>query len=428
MKRQLPHWSELKPLMRFSLPDTHRRRARLDGAADIGDLRRIARRRTPTVAFDYVDGGANDEIALERNRQGFRDTELVPEVLRDVSSVDLSTTIAGGPSDLPFGIAPTGFTRMMHAAGERAGASAAHRHGIPFTLSTMGTASIEDVAEHAPGARRWFQLYLWKDRPKSLALVERAAAAGFDTLMVTVDTPVAGARLRDRRNGMTIPPKLGLRTVLDASYRPEWWFNFLTTEPLAFATLDGHAGAIEDLITKMFDPSLTLSDLRWLRDVWPGKLFVKGILSPNDAVRVKAAGADGIVISNHGGRQLDRAPVPLQVLPAIRSAVGPDLEIILDSGIMSGNDIVAALAAGADFTLIGRAYLYGLMAGGEDGVNRAIEILSAEIRIALALVGVSSVAELSPQHVRMLQTAHAPASSSSPVSDFERHWQNTVHV
>jgi L-lactate dehydrogenase (cytochrome) len=425
MNRQFPRWSELRPLMQFSTPDANRRRARLAGAADMGDLRAIARRRTPTVAFDYVDGGANDELTLERNRQAFRDTELVPRVLRDVSAVDLSTTIGGGASALPFGIAPTGFTRMMHAAGEKAGASAAQRHGIPFTLSTMGTSSIEEVAAHAPGARRWFQLYLWKDRAKSLTLVERAKAAGYDTLMVTVDTPVAGARLRDRRNGMTIPPKLTLKTVLDASYRPEWWFNFLTTEPLTFATLDGHTGAIEDLITTMFDPALTLDDLRWLRGVWDGKLFVKGVLRPEDAVRVSDAGVDGIVVSNHGGRQLDRAPVPLQVLPAIRAAVGRDLEIILDSGIMSGNDIVAALAAGADFTLIGRAYLYGLMSGGEAGVDRAVQILRSEIQVALGLLGVTSIGELGPEHVRLLQGSSAPGRSSTTTA---LDWAESIQV
>jgi L-lactate dehydrogenase (cytochrome) len=322
-------------------------------------------------------------------------------VLRDVSSVDLSTTIAGGVSELPFGIAPTGFTRMMHAAGERAGVAAAHAHGIPFALSTMGTASIEEVAEAGPYGRRWFQLYLWKEREKSLALVERAAAAGYDTLLVTVDTAVAGARLRDARNGMTIPPALTLKTVLDASYRPQWWFNFLTTEPLTFATLSGHSGSVADLITTMFDPTLTFEDLAWIREAWNGKLFVKGIQTPADAVRAANYGVDGIVVSSHGGRQLDRAPVPLHALPQIRSAVGPDVEIILDSGIMTGGDIVAALAAGADFTMIGRAYLYGLMAGGQRGVERAIDILRDEIRVVMQLIGVTSVADLNPDHVRL---------------------------
>lgn len=401
LERQLPQWNELRPLMKFTSFDLDRRRARLRKAADLWDLRDIAKRRTPKVAFDYVDGAANQEITLQRTRQAFREVEFSPGVLRDVSHVDLSTTIAGAPSALPFGIAPTGFTRMMHAGGEKAGVAAAHRKGIPFALSTMGTASIEDVAEAGPDGRRWFQLYLWKDREKSLALIERAAAAGYDTLLVTVDTAVAGARLRDVRNGMSIPPALTLKTVLDASYRPEWWFNFLTTEPLKFATLSGHTGSIADLITTMFDPTLTFDDLAWLRQAWKGRLFVKGIQTVEDAVRVADQGADGIVVSNHGGRQLDRAPAPLRLVPDIRSAVGPDLEIILDSGIMNGGDIVAALAAGADFTLIGRGYLYGLMAGGQQGVERAIDILQAEIQTVMQLLGVTSISELTSDHVQL---------------------------
>ncbi|WP_127125830.1 alpha-hydroxy acid oxidase [Georgenia sp. SYP-B2076] len=411
MHRQMPRWGELRPLMQFKPVELDRTRARLRQAADIWDLRKIAKRRTPTAAFDYVDGAANQEIALRRSRQAFADLEFVPGVLRDVSSVDLSTTIAGGASALPFGIAPTGFTRMMHAAGERAGVAAAHANGIPFALSTMGTASIEQVAMASPHGRRWFQLYLWKEREKSLALVERAAAAGYDTLLVTVDTAVAGARLRDARNGMTIPPALTVKTVLDASYRPEWWFNFLTTEPLTFASLSGHSGSVADLITKMFDPTLTFDDLAWIREAWTGKLFVKGIQTVGDAARAADRGVDGIVVSNHGGRQLDRAPVPLHVLPEIRSAVGPGVEIILDSGIMSGGDIVAALAAGADFTMVGRAYLYGLMAGGRSGVERAIDILRDEIRVVMQLLGVTSVADLNPDHIRLDWRAARGASS-----------------
>ncbi|QGU08797.1 L-lactate dehydrogenase [cytochrome] (plasmid) [Corynebacterium occultum] len=399
LERQLPKWSELRPLMQFSSLDLDRRRARLNKAADLWDLRAIAQRRTPKVAFDYVDGAANQEISLDRTRQTFRDVEFTPGVLRDVSCVDLSTAIAGGTSALPFGIAPTGFTRMMHSGGEKAGVAAAHNKGIPFTLSTMGTSSIEEVAAAGPDGRRWFQLYLWKEREKSLALIERAAAAGYDTLLVTVDTAVAGARLRDVRNGMTIPPSLTLKTVLDASYRPEWWFNFLTTEPLKFATLSGHTGSIADLVTTMFDPTLTFDDLAWLRQAWKGRLFVKGIQSVDDARRVADCGVDGIVVSNHGGRQLDRAPVPLRLVPDIRSAVGSDLEIILDSGIMNGGDIVAALAAGADFTLIGRGYLYGLMAGGQEGVERAIDILRSEIQVVMQLLGVTAVSELTSDYL-----------------------------
>ncbi|MBM6622384.1 alpha-hydroxy-acid oxidizing protein [Micrococcaceae bacterium RIT802] len=401
MQRNFPQLSELRPLMAFERPSLDFRSTRLARAADLWDLRRIARRRTPKPAFDYVDGGAGREVTLERNRRAFADVELLPSILGGHASVDLSTTIAGARSALPVGIAPTGFTRFMHAEGEEAGVGAAAATGIPYTLSTMGTRSIEEVAAFQPNSRRWFQLYLWNDHDASLDLVNRAAAAGYDTLMVTVDTAIAGQRLRDVRNGMTIPPKLNLRTVLDASYRPEWWFNFLTTDSLKFASLSGTSHALPDLINSMFDPTLSLDDLRWLRSVWPGKLFVKGVLTVEDARKSLDAGADGLVVSNHGGRQLDQVPASLHAVSAIRAEVGPDVELILDSGIMSGGDIVAALCAGADFTLIGRAYMYGLMAGGRQGVQRALDILAEQMRVATTLLGVSSVAELGPQHLRL---------------------------
>ncbi|NKX52727.1 alpha-hydroxy-acid oxidizing protein, partial [Arthrobacter deserti] len=232
---------------------------------------------------------------------------------------------------------------------------------------------------------------------------ERAARAGMDTLMVTVDTPVGGARLRDVRNGMTIPPALTLKTVLDASYRPAWWSNFLTREPLAFANLSRFSGTVVELINSMFDPTLSFDDLDWLRSTWPGKLVVKGIQTVDDAKRVVDHGADGIVLSNHGGRQLDRAPIPLHLLPDVSAALKGRTAIMLDTGIMTGGDIVAALALGADFTLIGRAYLYGLMAGGRAGVDRAIEILRTEAALTMRLLGVNTVADLNPDHVRLLK-------------------------
>lgn len=392
LNRRLPDVAELRSLMHFPLPSVNRREARLAKAADIWDLRAIAKRRTPTPAFDYVDGAAGDESTARRTRDVFNQVELVPRVLSPNPEVDLSVEIAGQRSALPVGIAPTGFTRFMHSEGEDGGAAAAKKAGVPFALSTMGTRSVEEVA--ATGARRWFQLYLWKDRDASLDLVQRAWASGYDTLLVTVDTPIGGQRLRDVRNGMTIPPKLSLKTVVDASYRPEWWFNFLTTDSLKFASLSDSATDLPSLINGMFDPNLSLEDLEWIRSVWPGKLFVKGVLTPEDALRMLDAGADGLVVSNHGGRQLDKAPTSLRALPAIRSAVGEDVELILDSGIMHGSDIIAALALGADFTLIGRAYLYGLMAGGEEGVTRVLELLAAEMSVTLHLMGIGSIAEL----------------------------------
>ncbi|QYF91409.1 alpha-hydroxy-acid oxidizing protein [Arthrobacter sp. PAMC25284] len=380
--------------------------ARLQRANTIWDLREIAKRRTPKAPFDYTDGGAEAEITLRRARQAFSDIEFRPGILRDVSSVDLSTEVLGKPSRLPVGIAPTGFTRMMQSEGEYAGSQAAAAAGIPYTLSTMGTASIEDVAAAAPHGRNWFQLYLWTDRDRSLELINRAAAAGNDTLMVTVDTAVAGARLRDVRNGMTIPPALTLKTVLDASYRPAWWFNFLTHEPLTFASLSRYTGTVADLINSMFDPTLTFDDLDWLRETWKGKLVVKGIQTVEDARKVVDHGTDGIVLSNHGGRQLDRAPVPFHLLPEVSAALKADhsdAAIILDTGIMSGADIIAALALGADFTLIGRAYLYGLMAGGRAGVDRALQILEKDMARTMALLGVNRISELTPDHVRILR-------------------------
>lgn len=400
MKRRLPQISELRPLMRFKPPTLDRRAARLAGAADIWDLRRIAKRRTPAPAFDYVDGAAVDELTADRTREAFEACEFVPQLLRGHGDVDLSTTIAGGPAALPFGIAPTGFTRFMQTEGEDGGSAAAAEHGIPFTLSTMGTRSIEDVAKTSGNGRRWFQLYLWKEREASANLLKRAKENGFDTLVVTVDTPVAGQRLRDVRNGMKIPPELTLKTVLDASYRPEWWFNFLTTDSLNFASLSDTSSDLPTLINAMFDPTLDFSDLEWIRSQWDGPLFVKGVLTPEDAKKIMATGADGLIVSSHGGRQLDRAPIPLEALPKIRQAVGDDVEIIYDSGIRSGNDIAIALALGADFVLIGRSYLYGLMSGGKEGVDRVIELMEAELRTTLHLLGVSSVKELSPAHVR----------------------------
>lgn len=405
LKRRFPKYADLAPLMQFKKPEFSRA-ARLRSASTIWDLRDMAKRRTPQAPFDYTDGAAEAEITLRRARQAFLDIEFRPGILRDVSSIDLSASILGAKSKLPVGIAPTGFTRMMQSEGEYAGSQAAQAAGIPYTLSTMGTASIEDVAEAAPDGRNWFQLYLWTDRERSLELIERAALAGNDTLMVTVDTAVAGARLRDVRNGMTIPPALTIKTVLDASYRPAWWFNFLTHEPLMFASLSRYSGTVADLINSMFDPTLTFADLDWLRETWKGKLVVKGIQTVEDARKVVDHGADGIILSNHGGRQLDRAPIPFHLLPDVSAALkadNSDAAVILDTGIMSGADIVAGLAMGADFTLIGRAYLYGLMAGGRAGVDRALEILETDMRRTMALLGVSKVSELTPDHVHILK-------------------------
>jgi L-lactate dehydrogenase (cytochrome) len=397
----MPRWSELKPLLRAKPVTLNPTERRLERALTIADLRAIAKRRTPRSVFDYTDGAAESEISLQRARRLFSEMELQPSILRNVADVDLSTTILGRRSELPFAFAPTGFTRMMNHEGESAVVRVAERIGIPYALSTMGTTSIEDVAAAGPEARKWFQLYVWNDRSAGEDLVKRSAAAGYEALMLTVDVPVAGARLRDVRNGFTIPPSLTVKTVLDASMHPAWWANLLTTRPLTFASLSSWDGTVAELLNQLFDPTMTIDDLNWLRSIWDGPLIVKGIQTVEDARRVVDAGADAIVLSNHGGRQLDRAPTPLRILPAVRKAVGTEAEVYLDTGIMSGADIVAALALGADACLVGRAYLYGLMAGGERGVARAAEILTTEVRRTMALLGVPSVAELNPSHVRL---------------------------
>jgi isopentenyl diphosphate isomerase/L-lactate dehydrogenase-like FMN-dependent dehydrogenase len=403
IKRRFPNPLDIAALMKFKAPVWNPTQRRLNAAHTIQDLAKIAKRRTPKAPFDYADGAADSEISLARARQAFQDIEFQPRILRDVSEVDLSIEVLGKKVSMPFGIAPTGFTRMMQTEGEIAGSQAAEANGIPFALSTLGTRSIEEVAEAASEGRNWFQLYMLKDRERSLGLVQRAAAAGFDTLMLTVDVPVAGARLRDKRNGMTIPPQLTLGTILNAIPRPAWWINFLTTDPLKFASLSSWNGTVAELLDAMFDPTVTFEDLKWIRQNWNGKLVVKGIQNVEDAKLAVAAGADAVTLSNHGGRQLDRAPVPFHLLEDTVKQIGKDAEVHLDTGIMHGQDIIAAIAKGAKFTMVGRAYLYGLMAGGREGVDKMISILSSEMTRTMKLLGARSLNELEPGHVKILE-------------------------
>jgi L-lactate dehydrogenase (cytochrome) len=403
VQRQFPRPVDVLEYLQFKRPELDRKKARLEAALTIEDLRRIAKRRTPTAAFDYTDGSAESEISIKRARQAFQDVEFHPEVLRDVAAVDTTATVFGATSRMPFGIAPTGFTRLMQTEGETAGAGAANAAGIPFTLSTLGTTSIEHVKEANPGGRSWFQLYVMRQREISYGLVERAAKAGFETLFFTVDTPVAGARLRDKRNGFSIPPQLTVRTIVDALPRPWWWIDFLTTPKLEFASLQSTGGTVGDLLDMAMDPTISFEDLAVIRDLWPGKLAIKGVQSVADAKRFADLGVDGIVLSNHGGRQLDRAPIPFHLLPEVVKEVGADTDVIVDTGIMNGADIVASIALGAKFTLIGRAYLYGLMAGGRAGVDRTIAILSDQIVRTMKLLGAHSLDELTPAHVTQLE-------------------------
>lgn len=403
VQRQLPKPSELLEFMQFKKPSLDFAGNRLQSTLTIYDLRRIAKRRTPAAAFDYTDGAAEGELSMTRARQAFEDIEFHPGILTDVSTVDTTTKVLGGTSALPFGIAPTGFTRLMQTEGEIAGSGAAGAAGIPFTLSTLGTTSIEDVRRVNPNGRLWFQLYVMRQREISYGLVERAAKAGYDTLFFTVDTPIAGARLRDKRNGFSIPPQLSLKTVANAIPRPWWWYDFLTTPKLEFASLSSTGGTVGELLDAAMDPSINYEDLKEIRELWPGKIVIKGVQNVEDSKKLADLGVDGILLSNHGGRQLDRAPVPFHLLPEVVREVGKDTEVMVDTGIMNGADVVASLALGAKFTLIGRAYLYGLMAGGRRGVDRTIEILSEEVRRTMRLLQVSCVEELEPKHVTQLR-------------------------
>jgi L-lactate dehydrogenase (cytochrome) len=402
VKRQLPRPAELAPLLKFSLPTLRRKQRRLDLAYTIWDLRAIAERRTPKGPFDYTDGSAESEVSLERARQAYRDLEFIPSILKDVSSADLTRTTLGQTFSMPFGIAPTGFTRMMQTEGEIAGARAAEKYNIPYTLSTLGTTTIEKVVESAPKGANWFQLYMWKDREGSMALVDRAKKAGVTTLMLTVDVPVAGQRTRDYRNGLTVPPRLTAGTIINAIPKPAWWMNFLTTPPIEFASMKNWEGTVGELLDYMFDPTMTWEDLKWIREQWDGKLIVKGIQNLEDGKKAAEIGADAILLSNHGGRQLDRAPVMLHLLSDIKKEFKKDYEIHIDTGIMHGADVLAAMALGAQYAYIGRAYLYGLMAGGQDGVEKALEIMRTQMIRNMKLLGVASLDELQPKHVRFL--------------------------
>jgi isopentenyl diphosphate isomerase/L-lactate dehydrogenase-like FMN-dependent dehydrogenase len=371
----------------------------------IWDLRDIAKKRTPQGPFDYTDGAAESELSLDRARQAFQDIEFIPNILRDVANADTSCEVFGKRFAMPIGIAPTGFTRLMQTEGEIAGARAAEKFGIPFSLSTLGTSAIEDVVRAAPNGENWFQLYMWKDREGSMALVERAKKSGVKTLLLTVDVPVAGHRLRDSYNGLTIPPKLTSKTLLNAVPRPAWWMNFLTTPPIQFASMNSWNGTVAELLDYMFDPTMTFEDLKWIRKQWDGNLIVKGVQNLEDAKLAAKLGADAVLLSNHGGRQLDRAPVPLHLLADIKSEFKKDYEIHIDTGIMHGADVLAAVALGANFTYIGRAYLYGLMAGGQAGAERALEILQGQMIRNMKLLGINSLSELNSKHVRLLNRA-----------------------
>jgi L-lactate dehydrogenase (cytochrome) len=404
MKRQLPRWKNIKPLLGWGLPKSPFQDRKLNSVVNLAELRLLAKRRVPEAVFDYVDGGANDELAYTRSQEIYSRVEFKARVLRDVSVIDLKTKILGKESALPIIFAPTGYTRMMHYQGEVMVAKVCDENNLIYNLSTMGTTSSKEVGEQVPKVRRWFQLYLWRDREQSLKFIEEAKAAGFEGLMLTVDTAVGGIKWRDIRNGLTVPPKIGLKTFVDMALKPKWWFNLLTTAPLEFATFRNFNKPLSEIAAKVFDPAVTFEDVKWLRSVWQGKLIIKGIQTVSDAQELAKIGVDAIVLSNHGGRQLDRSVVPLELLPAVRTALGPKgsgVEIYIDGAVMSGADCLAAVALGADAVLIGRAYLYGAMAAGKNGVEKVVEILRFEMETALKLMGAKNLSELSPDFINI---------------------------
>src|SRR5690242_12388147 len=368
----------------------------------IEDLRALARRRVPKAFFEYADGGSYNEETLRANRADLETIKLRQRVMVDVSERDISTTIVGQKVSAPFALAPIGLCGMQYGDGEILSAQAAEEAEIPFILSTMSINSIEQVAE-ATTKPFWFQLYVIRDRGFSKDILSRAAKAGCNALVLTVDLQVLGQRHRDLRNGMTVPPQIRLKNIIDMATKPEWVFSILKGKSRTFGNLAGHVKGMDDVTSlaqwtnQQFDPALSWKDVDWIKKVWPGKLIIKGILDVEDAKTAVQLGADAIVVSNHGGRQLDGAPSSISALPAIAQAVGSDTEVLFDGGIRTGSDMLRALALGARACLVGRAYIYGLGAGGKAGVAKAIDILQKELSVAMALTGTTRVADIGPQ-------------------------------
>ena len=383
---------------------------RLRSAVTVEDLRRIAKRRLPRGVFDYIDGGAEDERSMVRNAAGFGQLEFRPNVLRDVSALDTSTTLLGKRIAMPLVLAPTGYTRLAHSQGELSVARAAARAGVPYSLSTMSTRSIEEVAAVSSGIK-WFQVYTWKDRGLVKELVERAAAAGYEALWLTVDTAVLGARERDVRRGFTVPPSIGPGTILDGMVHPAWTWDFLRHDPITFANVTHHEahGSTDAIpmaqhVMDNFDQKLSWSDIDWLRSVWAGPIVLKGIQTVADAKRAVSAGVEGIGLSNHGGRQLDGAPAPIELVEPVAQALQGAAAIICDGGVRRGSDIVKAIALGADACSIGRPYLYGLGAAGEAGVDHVLAFFQAGVARTMALTGRTTISDIGRNLVRWHNT------------------------
>jgi L-lactate dehydrogenase (cytochrome) len=398
-------WFGALSVLRFRRFELSPKKRRLRKGVSVADLRTIAKRRLPRGVFDYIDGGAEDELTLAANTEAYRRVTFKPRVLRDVSEIDTSSTLLGKTLSMPLVLAPAGFARMAHPQGELAVARAAERAGVPYALSTLGTRSIEELA--ATGASRlWFQVYVWRDRGLVSELVQRAAASGYEALCLTVDAQVFGKRERDARRGFTLPPKLGPSTLIDGIVHPGWTWQFLTSEPIVFSNVvgravgdGGEAITLAEYVAQQFDRGLSWKDIEWFRGIWNGPIVIKGIQTVADAVIAADEGVEAIALSNHGGRQLDSAPTPLDLLPEVAEAVGGRTEIICDGGVRRGSDIVKALAMGANACMAGRAYMYGLGAAGEEGVDHVINLLSTDMKRTMGLIGCTSVKEIGPEYV-----------------------------
>ena len=393
-KRQFPDLPHFASLIEWKLPTLFRTRAKIARAITIDDLAKIAKRKVPKVVFDYVEGSALDEVSYSRSRQVFNQVEFTAHTLRDVSKIDPTIEIFGKKVDLPILFSPTGYTRFMHHVGEPAVAAVAQENNMIYSLSTMGTTSPSELAQQVPDVRRWFQLYVMQNREDSMSVIKQAKDSGFEALILTVDTPVSGIRVRDIKNGLTIPPRIRLSTVFAIAMKPVWWLNLFTTKKLEFAAFRGWNKSLVELAAAIFDPSTKFEDVKWLQSVWSGPIIVKGVQNLEDAKELAKMGISGIILSNHGGRQLEKGPVPLELLPLVVKEIGANVDIYIDGGVMSGQDAYAAVAMGAKAVFVGRAYLYGIMAGGERGVQKAVEILKRDFINTMALTGARNITEV----------------------------------